>query len=150
MKKLIKITTMVIIALLCQLFAVAQPNDRPRPPKGGHMPPEEFVKELKLKLNLTGEQETKIRNILEAQREEMKKMFESKNEEMKNERDAMRITMEKQRRETDAKISVVLTVEQKKKYEELQTEQSHRLPVMPKPEDEQDRPRHEQQPDHLE
>jgi Spy/CpxP family protein refolding chaperone len=146
----------------CEKFNRRQEETHCQPPMFGHippedqppLPPEEFVKELKKELNFTSDQETKIQKILEAQSEEVKKMFESakkdreaKREEMKKEREAMHEKMEKQRKETDAKISAVLTDNQKKKYEELQKKNSQRPPRMPKPENEQDRPMHEECPD---
>jgi Spy/CpxP family protein refolding chaperone len=115
---ILKTLAIFIVAFICQSFTIAQPKDRP-------MPQREFVKELKKELNLTSDQETKIQKI-----------FDTQNEEMKKERDAMREKMEKQRKETDAKISTVLTDDQKKKYEELQKKHSQRPPRMPKPENE--------------
>jgi Spy/CpxP family protein refolding chaperone len=109
-----------LIGLLCLSVAFAQPMDHPRPPHGGPMSPKRMVKELKKELNLTDEQATKIQKIFEAQREEMKKMFEASEEE----RGAMHEKMDKQLEKTNAKISAVLTEEQKKEFEKMQKERS--------------------------
>jgi Spy/CpxP family protein refolding chaperone len=130
MKYRIIITALIISigALICSSFSFAQPQDHQMLPRGGPMPREEFVKDLKKELNLTREQEADIQKIFDAQRE----------------------TMEKLRKETDAKISAVLTEEQKKKFEELQKNRSQKPPRMPRPENEQDRPMREGCPDHIE
>jgi periplasmic protein CpxP/Spy len=127
MKYRIIITALImsIGALICSSFSFAQPQDHQMPLRGGPMPREEFLKDLKKKLNLTSEQEQKIQNIFNAQSEEIDK-----------ERNAMREKMEKQRKETDAQISAVLTDEQKKKYKELKREHAQRPPRMRKSEGE--------------
>jgi Spy/CpxP family protein refolding chaperone len=136
-----------LIGLVCLSVSFAQHRDHLRPPKGGSMPPEEFVKELKKKLNLTNEQEAKIQKIVDAQQEEMKKTFkaskkehEARREEMEKERDAIREKMNKQRKETNENISSVLTEEQKKKFEEMQKEQPQRPPRRPDRDCFEDRP----------
>jgi Spy/CpxP family protein refolding chaperone len=116
-----------LIGLLCLSVAIAQPMDHPLPPHGGPMSSMRMVKEL----NLTDEQATKIQKIFEAQREEMKKMFEAAEEE----REAMHEKMDKQFEKTNAKISAVLTEEQKEKFKKIQKERSQRPPHMPGPED---------------
>ena len=135
-------------------FSFAQPHDRPMPPPPGIMPLEEIIKDLKKELNLTDEQETKIKSVFEAQRIEMKKTFEAERkarearyEKMDAERNAMREKMEKQRKDTDAKISVILTDEQKKKFEELLKKHTRRLPHMQRQEGENDMPMPEECPD---
>jgi periplasmic protein CpxP/Spy len=127
MKYRIMITALImsIGALICSSFSFAQPQDHQMPPRGGPMPREQFLKDLKKKLNLTSEQEQKIQQIFIAQSEEIDK-----------ERNAMREKMEKQRKETDEKISAVLTDEQKKKYKELKREHTQRPPRMRKSEGE--------------
>ena len=152
---ILKTLEFFIVAFICQSFTIAQPKDHPMPPMPGPVPPEEIVKDLKKELNLTSEQEAKIQKIFETQSEEMERMFESakkerelKCEEMKKEHEAMREKMEKQRKETDTKISAVLTDEQKKNFEELQKKHSQKPPRMPKPENENDQPMREECPDH--
>jgi protein CpxP len=149
---ILKTLAMFIIALVFQSLTIAQPQDRPMPPKGGPMPLEKIMNDLKKELKLTSEQEAKIQKIFDAQSEEMKEMFEPEKkalevqrEEMKNEHEAMREKMKKQRKKTDAKISAVLTDEQKKKFEELQKKHSQRPRRMPEPEN--DRPIREECPD---
>jgi periplasmic protein CpxP/Spy len=110
--------------ILLQSFALAQPEGKPRPPKGGPMPPEEMIKELKKELNLTSDQEAKIKKIFESQKIEMDKMMDA----VKKEREAIREKMEQQRKEIGAKISAILSEEQKKKYEELQKKHFRKMP----------------------
>jgi periplasmic protein CpxP/Spy len=146
MKKHIKILsiTAIVCALGFQISIHAQPQDpRPMPPKGVRMPPREFIEVLKQELNLTGEQESKIQKIMDTQAVEMKKMFEAE----KMERDAMRKKMEKQRKETEVKISGVLTEEQNKKYEEMQKKHPQRPPRPRRPEGGNDRFMYEECPD---
>ena len=144
-----------IIVLIFQSMTIAQPQDRPMPPEGGPQRPEKIINDLKKELNLTSEQEAKIRKIFDSQSKEMKELFESDKkaretmlEEMEKERDAMHEKMENQRKETDAKISAVLTDEQKKKFEELQKKHSQQPPRMLEPEN--DRPMREECPNHQE
>jgi len=108
---------------------------------------EGFVKELKKELNLTNEQESKIQKIFDAQSEEIEKKVKLskkdkkiKREEMKKEHNTMREKMEKQRKETDAKISAVLTDEQKKKFEELQKKHSQMPPREERPDCKRSKP----------
>jgi Spy/CpxP family protein refolding chaperone len=130
-----------IFALTVPLFSFAQPQDRPMAPPGDPRSPEKMVIELKKYLKLSGEQEQKILKILEAQDDEMMtivesemKARESRREEIEKSRDAMREKMNLQRKETDAKISAVLTIEQQKKYDKFQKNHAHRPPRMQRPE----------------
>jgi Spy/CpxP family protein refolding chaperone len=159
-----KLFIVLFVILFCHLFANAQPKDRQMPSKGGSMPPDGMMKELKKELNLTGEQEAKIQKIFDGQEDDMDKSFElekqkhdakreemkKQREEMKKDRDAMREKMDKQRKETDAKIAAVLTDTQKKKFEDLQKKHSD----MPPPDERRDgkrgRPMGEECPDHQE
>lgn len=154
---LTKMLTMVIVTLMFQLVVFAQPKDRPMPPTGGHVPPDEFIKELKKELNLTSEQEDKIQRILNSQQAEMNKMFEAekqkqeiKREEMKKEHDTMREQMEKQRKEIDAQMTSVLTKEQAKKFEEMQKKHSEMPPPRERQGGREGKPIHEGCPDHRE
>jgi Spy/CpxP family protein refolding chaperone len=159
MKSRRKFTAFLVLIGVCLFssFSLAQPRDRPVPPPRRPMPPEELLKDMRKELNLTSEQETKIRKIMEAQREETKKIFESdrkareeRMEQMEKEREAMRVKMEKQWKETDVKISEVLTDEQKKKFEEFQKKRSE----MPSRGEwrhmERDEPMPDECPDHCE
>jgi periplasmic protein CpxP/Spy len=131
-----------ISVLIFSSFSMAQPQSRPMPLKGGPMSPEKRTKELKKELNLSSEQEKKILNIFAAQDDEMMKMIESemnarelKREEMDKDRDAMHEKMEQQRKDMDAKISAVLTDEQKKKFEEFYKNHAQQPPRMRRSED---------------
>jgi len=84
------------------------------------MKPEDRVKQLDEKLKLSDDQKTKLTAVYTEQAETMKKM----REEMKDgDRDAMREKMQKMRADTDAKVTAVLTDDQKKTYQDWQKEQ---------------------------
>lgn len=85
------------------------------------MKPEERVKQLDEKLKLSDDQKTKLTTVFTEQAETMKKM----REEMQGggDRDAMREKMQKMRADNDAKVTAVLTDDQKKTYEAWQKEQ---------------------------
>jgi Spy/CpxP family protein refolding chaperone len=120
-----------IAVLFLQTFAFAQPQHQQGPPPGGGMPPGDPVKELKRSLALTDEQAAKIEKIFDAQHDEMEKMMEAS----ESEHDAFREQMDKNRKETDEKISSILTAEQKKKFIEFQKHRSRRPVRMPEPDD---------------
>lgn len=144
-------------ALMVSSFSFSQPEGRPMPPNEGPVSPEQRVKELKKELNLTDKQEGNIQRIFEAQNKEMKELFESemkardaKREEMKAERDALCKKIEKQRKDTDAKISAILTDEQKKKFKELQKNHDQRPPRKRRHGGENNMPMPEECPDRCE
>lgn len=83
------------------------------------MKPEERVKQLDEKLKLSDDQKTKLTAVFTAQAESMKKFRE---EMQGGDRDAMREKMQKMRAENDAKVTAVLTDDQKKTYEAWQKE----------------------------
>lgn len=128
-----------IVVLFLQTFAFAQPRHQPGQPMGGpmgeSMPPGDPAKELKRTLKLSDEQAAKIEKIFDAQHEAMEKMMDA----AEDEHEAMREQMDKNRKETDEKISSVLTPEQKKKFVEMQ-ERRPRKPI--------GRPEREDGPDH--
>ncbi|MNK29962.1 hypothetical protein D3C87_483680 [compost metagenome] len=84
------------------------------------MKPEERVKQLDEKLKLSDDQKTKLTTVFTEQAEAMKKFRE---EMQGGDRDAMREKMQKMRAENDAKVTAVLTDDQKKTYEAWQKEQ---------------------------
>jgi uncharacterized coiled-coil protein SlyX len=84
------------------------------------MKPEERVKQLDEKLKLSDDQKTKLTTVFTEQAETMKKMRE---EMQGGDRDAMREKMQKMRTDNDAKVTAVLTDDQKKTYEAWQKEQ---------------------------
>lgn len=88
--------------------------------RGMMMKPEDRVKQLDEKLKLNDDQKTKLTTVFTEQAEAMKKMRE---EMQGTDRDAMREKMQKFRADNDAKITAVLTDDQKKTYETWQKEQ---------------------------
>ncbi len=97
--------------------AAAQGPGR-RGPRGGAMDGEQYLEMLKERLNLTAEQEEKLKTVFEEQR---KKMQQAR-EEAGGDFSAMRETISKLRAETDEKVTAVLDDQQKKEYEKLQEE----------------------------
>lgn len=84
------------------------------------MKPEDRVKQLDEKLKLSDDQKTKLTAVFTEQVEAMKKFRE---EMQGGDRDAMREKMQKMRADNDAKVTAVLTDDQKKTYEAWQKEQ---------------------------
>jgi hypothetical protein len=117
MKKL-----MMICGLILGIagFANAQQQGGGRGQGRMMMKPEDRVKQLDEKLKLSDDQKTKLTAVFTEQAESMKKM----RDEMQNgDRDAMREKMQKMRADNDAKVTAVLTEDQKKTYEAWQKEQ---------------------------
>lgn len=128
------IALMFVAVLFLQSFAFAQSEHRPPPPPmGGQMPPGDPVKEMKRVLQLTDEQTAKIEKIFDSQRDAMEKMMDASDAE----REAMRASMEKSRKETDEKISNILTEKQRQKFLEMKKKHQQRRPErMPEPDHE--------------
>jgi Spy/CpxP family protein refolding chaperone len=96
----------VAVVMLAAGTACAQP---PR------MSAEERTKNLTEKLTLTTDQAAKVLAIYKRSEEEMKKIFES----AEGDRESMRETMRTHRDKMNKEIEVLLTAEQKVKFEEL-------------------------------
>lgn len=96
--------------------AVAQPRTGERGGRGERG--EAQLKQIKEKVGLTEEQETKIRAIMQKAREEMRAEFDNSD----GDREAMRDRMIRRTEKTDTEIMMVLTKEQKKKYEQYKKE----------------------------
>lgn len=101
-------------------FANAQQGQGGGGRGGMMMKPEDRVKQLDGKLKLSDEQKTKLTAVFTEQQESMKKM---RDEMQGGDRDAMREKMQKMRADNDAKVSAVLTEDQKKTYETWQKEE---------------------------
>ena len=76
------------------------------------------LEEMKKRLNLTADQEEKIKAIYDDQMKQMQEMRE--NADPDSDRSAMRDKMMKIREETNTKIMDVLDDDQKKEYEKMQ------------------------------
>lgn len=94
-----------------------------RPRGGGPMNGERQVEMMKERLNLSAEQEEKIKAIFEERGEKMAKA----RDESGDDRSAMRETMGKIFRETDEKVIAVLNDEQKEEYKKMQEEMRERM-----------------------
>lgn len=114
---------LMICGLLLGVITFAQAQD------GGdrkmHTPEERATKrteQLTKKLNLTADQQTKVKAIFLDQATAMSKV----REENKGDRDAVMAKMKAAGEETDAKVGAVLTDDQKKTYEEMKANMKKR------------------------
>jgi protein CpxP len=143
MKKILYASSSLVLLLLCLTFAFAQRSDvEARPFKGKFL-----AEKIAQKLELTDEQKTRIREILQSQRERVRPLMQEKRQihlQMKNlGKDGVfdearvselatrkaeidkQLTIEFQR--TKASIFAVLTSEQRAKMEQMQSEFKSRL-----------------------
>lgn len=92
------------------------------PPGGGRRPGGargNQLEEMKKRLNLTADQEEKIKGIYEGQMKQMQELRENADP---NDRKAMREKMMKLRQDTNAKVLDVLNDEQKEEFKKMQEE----------------------------
>ncbi|MFV0290520.1 MAG: hypothetical protein ACK5IJ_06420 [Mangrovibacterium sp.] len=103
------------------------------------------VERMTTELELTADQQTKVKEILNAQSVEMQNQMkamrekfgddpEAMREQMEANRETMHAQMDEQRKKNDAKIKAVLTDAQKVKYDEMQKEMKSRMPGGERPE----------------
>ena len=144
--KTIVFTTCLSATMLFSFSALAEPPKGNPPPadQPGHPPqpeqdearphhggrhgkhnPEERIAHLKEKLNLTSEQETKIRDIFKAEGDKMREEREANKGNRPNP-DERRKKMEERRERVDAAIKGVLTPEQQTKWEEMKKKREER------------------------
>ncbi|MFV0553689.1 MAG: Spy/CpxP family protein refolding chaperone [Mangrovibacterium sp.] len=113
-----------------------------RAPGGERMSPEERVakevERMTKQLNLTTDQQAKVKTVLEADAKEMQTQMqamrekmgddpEAMREQMESNRDAMRQQMEARRKAQETKIKAILTDEQKVAYDKMQSERQQRM-----------------------
>ena len=119
----------IIILLAVSMFAVgAIAQQNPQPPQGGGegrrgpMSVDDQVKNLADKLNLTADQQAKIKPILEDNRSQMQKIMQddsmSREDKMAKGRGV--------REATNGKIRDLLTDDQKKQFDDMQKEMMER------------------------
>ncbi len=124
-----KLMQLILMTGLCLIALVALAQQQPAPPaqsEGQHgqhaargMPSvDDHVKMLSEKLNLTEDQQAKIKPILEDQRTQMQALMKDNSLSPDDRRDKARSIHD----ETHAKIRDLLTDEQKKKFDAMQTE----------------------------
>ncbi|MFV0365547.1 MAG: Spy/CpxP family protein refolding chaperone [Mangrovibacterium sp.] len=153
-----KVFLVIAIMAGCSTMAMAQRGTGTRPsqsaeyqhrgPRGGRMSPEEQVahetERLTKRLELTEEQQVKVKAVLEAQAAEMKAQMEAQREkmgddpeamreQMEENRDAMREKMEERMKKKEAQIKALLTDEQKVAYDEMRSEMKERMQQDRKP-----------------
>ena len=118
----------MLVATLSMFLLTLVASAQPRGPKP--MSAAERTEQLKKDLDLTAVQTSKIKAIFEKQEQEMKKEFGPPPGdplgppmgEAMGEPDEMQKKMMEKQKELDAKIAVILTKEQKQKYDEIQKE----------------------------
>jgi Spy/CpxP family protein refolding chaperone len=104
------------------------PGGMPHPPMMGGMPDQLFITMMKERLNLTKEQEEKIRPIMDASMEKKRTILKKHGEQ---ERENMRILendMQALDKDREKQLGSVLTEEQIKEYQKIQEEQCPGLP----------------------
>ena len=105
------ILTNLMLFFLLIIFSCSQEQGR-------RFSPEEQIKDLKEKLELTEEQTEKVKTIIEEQSKEMAELREN----FEGERFEMRDAMMEIRDETNQEIDLILTDEQQKEYEKIREE----------------------------
>lgn len=105
------------ITLVFSINLVAQPADPPKP-----VPVDKQVSFLKTKLNLTADQEKKVREILEKAEKER----EALNDQMKQAKEETKKQVSDRRKGTNDEIEAVLTPEQKKEWEAIKEKRKER------------------------
>ena len=108
--------TSMLVLLIGSGIALAQRGDR-QPPSV-----DEQVKRLADRLNLTSDQQSKIKPILEDQRQQMASLREDSSMSREDRMSKMRSIRES----TNSKISEILNDDQKKQYEAMQHEMRSR------------------------
>lgn len=100
------------------------------PGPGGHAPdPEKMISSMVSELELTADQETSVRTIMEAHFENMKALFEKyrpAEDGQEADRSAMKTEMDALRTDLETRLATVLTAEQLEKFREMQAK--HRPP----------------------
>jgi Spy/CpxP family protein refolding chaperone len=97
----------------------------PRPERGNGFSVDSRIERLNSTLKLTDDQKKKIRPIFEKESEKFQKMRDSMQE--GQDMTAMRESFRKVREETDIEMMKVLTVEQQKKYKDMQEQMRQRM-----------------------
>jgi periplasmic protein CpxP/Spy len=124
--------TFVLLATsLLGAAAFAQQNPAPPPPSGGDQPQgqrrgmpsvDDQIKMMSDRLNLTPDQQTKIKPILEDQRTQAQAL--RKDESLSD--DDRRNKMRTLRESTNSKVRDILTEDQKKQFDEMQQQMRDR------------------------
>src|SRR5215472_9110971 len=104
--------TSMLVLIICSGIALAQRGDR-QPPSV-----DEQVKRLTERLSLTSDQQSKIKPILEDQRQQMASLREDSSMSREDRMSRMRSIRES----TSSKISEILNDDQKKQYQAMQHE----------------------------
>lgn len=85
--------------------------------------PEQIMSQLKTRLNLTEDQETKVRPIIETSIQKRREILRNEAQDGK----AKQSALQELRWSTDMQLAKILTEQQMKEYEELREEQSDKL-----------------------
>ena len=107
-------------------------QDAPEPPSPPPGPPdvewrlERMMQDMTEEIELSGEQQEQIREILAARMEKQREMFESRRAEERRSRQEMRAEMMKLRDQSDAEVKALLNDEQAAAYDEFVKERRER------------------------
>ena len=91
--------------------------------RGGRMDPDKQVKMLSEKLNLTPDQQTKVKSILSDQHSQMQSLMQDQS----MSREDKRAKFEQMRSDSDSKIRAVLTGDQQQKFDAMQKEREQHM-----------------------
>lgn len=133
MAMLMLVTFAFCSALIAQ---EAQPDAGGPPQEHGHrgpgrMDPARQLDMLSKRLDLTGEQKSKVKTILESADAKRRELFERRQqnngEPSQDDREAMRQKMEQIRTDTDDQIRAVLNADQQAKFDQMKSQQKQRM-----------------------
>jgi protein CpxP len=91
--------------------------------RGGRMDPDKQVKMLSEKLNLTKDQQTKVRSIFTDRQKQMQSLMQDQS----TSREDKRAKFEQMRSDTDSQIRAVLTGDQQQKFDAMLKEREQRM-----------------------
>jgi protein CpxP len=91
--------------------------------RGGRMDPDKQTKMLSDKLNLTKDQQTKVKSILSDRQNQMQSLMQDQSVS----RDDKRAKFDQMRSDTDSQIRSVLTGDQQQKFDALQKEREQHM-----------------------
>ncbi|MFZ0430100.1 MAG: hypothetical protein WAO20_18425 [Acidobacteriota bacterium] len=119
----------VLFAMAAFLFLSSAQLFGQGPPRGRRMSLEDQLTNLQKQLNLTDQQVTQVKSILEDRQARLMKMRESRQgmERTEENREAMRSEMDALNKDTEAQLSKVLSEEQMKQYREMRQQRSRRM-----------------------
>jgi len=123
-RNVLKSLAFAAYVLLCTMIFVIQPlGARASDVSGAKASPEEFMSQLKMRLNLSEDQEAKINPIIEESIQKRREIVKNSSQDRKT----VRNQLQELRWSTDMQIGKILTEAQMKEYQELREEQHEKV-----------------------